>query len=125
VTAQDFVETRKTYDLLQRQLARRDSILHFAHAAISMLLALIAAASAGKLLWDFDLDESIGLLGSQIPVGVFLVPALVLAFLMLAYSTVRYVMGHQTLSREVKQFAALKSLRAVLRLDDPSALLPQ
>lgn len=106
-------ELRQQLDTLQAELSARTSTLHFAHAGVSLVAALIIAGAAGKLSWD---SPKFWYLGAA--VGV-------LAFGIAVYSLVRYLKGRATLKQELEHFHKLESLRRTLHLDDPSALLPK
>jgi hypothetical protein len=99
---------------LQEALNARRSIFHLAHAALSGLIGLIAAGTAGRLYWDYGLDQ-LPLLGA----------AVVVATIMLAHASVRWVLGRRELGRELAWLSELKDLRRTLGLDDPSLLLPR
>lgn len=99
---------------LQAELSTRESTAHFAHAAASMLAALIAAGAAAKLFWDLMVEHLY--LGAAVW-GV----AVVLA----TYSVVRYRIGKRVLAVEARRYEELLAMRGALRLDDPSALLPR
>src|SRR5437763_7587205 len=107
-------DNRAELERLQRELQSRESITHFAHAAVSLLVGLIVAGAAGKLFWDLPEDRY-----------VFAYPVVVLALSCGVYALVRYFRGRRTLAVELERFEALKRLRTVMKLDDPSALLPQ
>jgi hypothetical protein len=100
--------------LLQAELNARRSILHLAHAAISLLIAVVAACTAARLFWDYELDE-LPLLGA----------AMLIAVIMFVHGFVRWGLGRRALDRETAQFAELKELRSSLGLDDPNLLLPR
>ncbi len=101
---------------LQAELASRRSVLHFAHSAVATILALIAAGTTAKLVWDLDLKPATEIF--VIPVGLFSV----LCFI---YGFVRYLYGRRELQKELVSFAQLQTLRRQLNLDDPSSLLPR
>ncbi|MHB8873576.1 MAG: hypothetical protein ACYC8T_07810 [Myxococcaceae bacterium] len=107
-------EARRKLDVLQGELATRDSIENFAYSAVALVCALIAAGATGKLLWD--LPEKNLILG---------VPPAVATALLMAYSLVKYLRGKRLLAVELRQFESLKALRADLHLDNPAALLPR
>ena len=107
-------EARRQLELLQGELAERVSTLHFAHAAIALVLALIAAGGTGKLFWDLP--------AGKLHLGI---PAVLFTLLLVAYSLVRYLRGRKVLGVELQRFEALKALRRTLNLDNPSALLPR
>jgi hypothetical protein len=98
---------------LERQLATRDSILHFAHAGVSMVGALILAGAAAKLFWDSHRTPVLGW------------GAAILAVSGAVYCVQRYRKGQRALRTEMAQFESMKSLRRAMGLDDPSALLPR
>ena len=107
------VQLRAEYDATLSAVSTRRSTLHFAHGAISLLVGLIGAATAGKLWWDFGAEYEL--------------PSAALAFIalgVLVYSLVRYLLGRRALSTELVDFTKLKRLRQELGLDDPRALLP-
>jgi hypothetical protein len=98
---------------LQSQLSSRSSVSHFAHAAVSMALALIVGGASAKMFWDLD-DEKL----------VFAVAVASLSVGLAVYSTTRYVLGRRKQQHELQQFRKLEALRRTLQLDDPSKLLP-
>ena len=104
---------RAEYDATLNAVSTRHSTLHFAHGAISLLVGLIGAATAGKLWWDF---------GSEYELPTFALA--VVTFGVLVYSVVRYLLGRKALVLELVAFTKLKRLREELGLDDPRALLP-
>lgn len=101
-------------EALQANLNARKSIFHFAHAAISLLVASIAAGTGGRLFYDHGVAE-LPLLGATALVAV----------VMYVHGFVRWGFGRKALEREAVQFAELKELRATLGLDDPNVLLPR
>jgi len=101
-------------EALQADLNARKSIFHFAHAAISLLVGSIAAATGGRLFYDS------GFL--RLPV---IGAAAVVAAVMYGHGFIRWGLGNKALQREAAQFAELKELRATLGLDDPNVLLPR
>ena len=101
---------------LQRELASRQSVLHFAHSAVSTILALIAAGTTAKMVWDLDIrPES----------EIFVYPVAAFSAGCFLYGFVRYLFGRAALKKELVSFAQLQALRRQLNLEDPSALLPQ
>jgi hypothetical protein len=100
---------------LQKELASRKSVLHFAHSSVSMVLALIAAGTVAKLLWD---------VGRYPETELYVVPVAIFSALCFGYAIVRYVLGKRELKKELVSFAQLQVLRRQLNLEDPSALLP-
>jgi hypothetical protein len=106
-------ELHDQLERLQSRLSTRDSILHFAHAAVSVLVAAILAAAG----WKMNLDGVAAPSGHLAPLGV--------AGVLTLYAATRTVWGLRALKRELVAFESLKSLRRTLQLDDPSALLPK
>jgi hypothetical protein len=113
VNAQTSEELRSQLERLQERLATRQSILHFAHAGVSIIAALIFGAAAAKLFWD----------SAKLPVLGFAAAAVALG--LLTYSLVRYAKGRRELAEELKRYGDLLELRRRLQLDNPSALLPR
>jgi hypothetical protein len=105
-------ETRQQLDVLQAQLASRDSTVHFAHSGVALIVALIFGGSAVKLFLDAVRTPVLGLLAA----GVTLV--------LVVYALVHYLRAWRCLREELTRFEQLKALRRALKLDDPSALLP-
>lgn len=104
------------YDALQAELHARKSIFHFAHAAVSLLVAVVAACTAARLFWDYQLDK--------LPLPLF-GAALAVSVVMFLHGFVRWGIGRRALERESAQYAELRALRATLRIDDPEMLLPR
>ena len=104
---------RQQLERLQKELEARESTIHFAHAGVSLLFALILAASAVKLFWDSVRLPILGILA-----------ALSSATLMV-YSLRRYLRGQRALKWELQRYELLRALRRSLHIDDPSALLPR
>jgi hypothetical protein len=107
-------DTRSRLDTLQAQLKARRSVFHFAHAAVSLLIALVAACTGAKLFWDYQLDDLLRL-------GAVLGMSAVL----FVYGFVHWALGRKALKEELTLFSELKGLRQTLGLDDPSMLLPR
>lgn len=101
-------------DTLQGALHSRKSTFHLAHASVSLLVAMIAASTAAKLFWDYELGE-LALFGA----------AVIIALVMFTHAFVRWALGRRALAKELVLFAELKDLRRTLGLDDPSVLLPR
>jgi hypothetical protein len=99
---------------LQADLNARRSIFHLAHAAISLLIAMVAACTAARLFWDYEL-ERLPLFGA----------AIFIALIMFTHGFVRWAIGRRAMDRETAQFAELRELRSSLGLDDPNLLLPR
>ncbi len=112
----DSTTDRETLAALQRELASRRSVLHFAHSAVSTILGLIAAGTTSKMVWDLSLKPQL---------EVFIYPVAAFSFVCFVYGFVRYLVGRVALKKELISFAQLQLLRRQLNLDDPSALLPQ
>ena len=108
------------FEALQRELSSRRSVLHFAHAAVSLVVALIAAGTAAKLYWDLTHDY----LKHAEWVEVIWVAVGVTAFCVV-YAIVRYLVGRRALRVELVQFGKLQALRQQLGLDDHPNLLPR
>jgi SNF family Na+-dependent transporter len=101
-------------DALQAELQARRSIFHLAHAAVSLLVGMVAAGTAARLFWDYQFDEL-----------AFFGAALIVAVIMLSHGFIRWAIGKKALEKETAQFAELRALRASLGLDDPNVLLPR
>lgn len=113
MNAETSEELRSQLERLQERLATRQSILHFAHAVVSLIAALIFGGAATKLLWDAE----------KVPVQGF--GAMVVALGLLIYSLARYARGRRELAEELKRYGDLLELRRRLQLDNPSTLLPR
>ena len=106
---------QQALEALQRELSARQSVLHFAHAAVSGIFALIGAGASAKMFWDFAGGEreawaiEVGWLAA----GIFI------------YTVVRFALGRRALKQELKSFAQLQSLRRQLNQDDVSLMLPR
>jgi hypothetical protein len=107
-------DDRSRLDSLQAQLNVRRSVFHFAHAAVSLLIAVIAACTGAKYFWDYQLDD--------LPV---LAAVLGVSSVLFIYGFVHWALGRRALKRELTLFDELKGLRHDLGVDDPSALLPR
>ena len=113
MNAQTSDELRSQHERLQASLATRQSILHFAHAGVSFLVALILSGAAAKLFWD----------STKVPYLSFGIVVVVLG--LVSYSGVNYRKGRRELAEELKQYGDLLELRRQLHLDNPSKLLPR
>jgi hypothetical protein len=113
VNAETSEELRSQLEQLQERLATRHSILHFAHAGVSVIVALIFGGAAAKLFWD----------SAKVPVLGFVATAVALGLLI--YGLVRYSKGRRELAEELKRYGDLLELRRRLQLDNPSKLLPR
>jgi hypothetical protein len=107
-------DDRTRFDTLQAQLKSRRSVFHFAHAAVSLLVAVVAACTGAKLFWDYQLDEA-----------QMLSVSLGLSAVLFVYGGVHWVLGRRALKRELTLYSELKGLRQTLGLDDPNVLLPR
>lgn len=113
--------TEQELERLQAQLSARRSIVHYAHAAVAVLAALILASAFVKLY--VDQDRLVGWGNSTYRAtghGLLLAGGA-----SLLYAAVRAVLGRRWMRREAEQYARLLTLRKTLKLDDPSALLPR
>ena len=113
VNAQTSDELRSQHERLQASLATRASVLHFAHAGVSLLVAMILSGAAAKLFWD----------SVKVPYLGFVLVAVVLG--LVSYSWVHYRKGRRELAGELKRYGDLLELRRQLQLDNPSQLLPR
>jgi len=104
---------RQELERLQKELEARESTLHFAHAGVSFLFALMLAAAAVKLFWDSIRLPILGIVAAGCSFGL------------LAYTAFRYLRGQRALKWELQRYEHLRSLRRSLNIDDPSALLPR
>jgi hypothetical protein len=98
---------------LQERLSTRQSTLHFAHAGVSTIVALLLGGAAAKLFWDSLRTPKLAFLVTFVAVGL------------LTYAVTQLRKGRRELADELKQYDTLLELRRRLRLDDPSALLPR
>jgi hypothetical protein len=105
-------ELREQLRQLQDELASRRSIVHFAHAAVSTLMTLVAGGLLAHVLYQGQDVRFAWLLGVLCTVGV-------------SYALVRSWVGRKWLRHEDRRFEALQAVRGALRLDDPEALLPR
>lgn len=106
-------ELQAQMERLQESLSTRQSTLHFAHAGVSVIVALLLGGAAAKLFWDSIRAPKLAYLVAAVSVGLVL------------YAIARYRKGRRMLAEELKQFDSLLELRRRLHLDDPSALLPR
>ena len=104
---------RSQLDVLQALLAARESTPHLARAAVALVVALILAGAAAKLFHDSVRLSYLGVLAAAGAAGAAL------------YAAVHYARARRHLADEHARFARLLALRRMLRLDDPSALLPR
>lgn len=109
---------REQLEQLQAELASRRSIVHFAHAGVSLVVALIFAGASAKYFYDqFVLVKE-----EHVLIGAIFA---VLSVGLLVYSAARMVLGRKTLKHEKSRYQTMMSVRSALKLDDPSALLPR
>jgi hypothetical protein len=113
VNAQNSKELRSELDRLQESLATRQSVLHFAHTGVSLIIAMLLAGAAAKLFWD----------SVRVPLVAFAAAAVSLG--LVAYGLSHYGKGRRALAEELKRYADLLALRRQLKLDNPSQLLPR
>ncbi|MBZ4398147.1 hypothetical protein K8640_13155 [Myxococcus sp. XM-1-1-1] len=106
-------DLRTRLDQLQESLSVRQSTTHFAHTGVATMVALMFGGAAGKLFYD-------SLRTPLLAWGVAL-----LAVVLLGYAFRRYVLGRRVLADELQRYQTMLELRSQLRLDEPSALLPQ
>ncbi len=100
--------------VLQAELNARKSIFHFAHAAVSLLVASIAAGTGARLFYDDGFGQ-LPLFGA----------AVIVSTIMYVHGFIRWGLGRKAMRREDAQYAELRDLRATLGLDDPNVLLPR
>jgi hypothetical protein len=106
-------QQRAELERLQAGLATRKSIRHFAHSAVSLVIALIMAGATIKLFVDSAKVPYVGFAAAGLTLGL------------IAYSLTQLLKGRRHLADELERFASLEALRRALRLDDPSQLLPR
>jgi hypothetical protein len=106
-------DPRQQLETIQAELSSRASIYHFAHTGVAMVASMIIAGAAGKLAWDTYKLPFIGASVAMIAVALWV------------YALVHYRRGKRHLGQELKRYEELQALRRTLKLDDPSALLPQ
>ncbi len=61
---------RQELERLQKELEARESTLHFAHAGVSFLFALMLAAAAAKLFWDSIRLPILGIVAAGCSIGL-------------------------------------------------------
>jgi hypothetical protein len=113
VNAHNPEELRSQLERLQESLAARQSVLHFAHTGVSLIVAMLLAGAAAKLFWDSVRVPWVAFLAAGVSLG--------LAF----YALSHYTRGRKALAEELKRYADLLELRRQLKLDNPSQLLPR
>ncbi len=100
---------RAEHDAVLSNLSTRDSTHQFAHAAVSLFIAISFVGTSGKLWWDYSTQnpEWAAIAGGA---GVTL----------LSYSLVRFVLGFRAYGRERAQVSRLLDLRKALGVDAPA-----
>ncbi|MBF5044006.1 hypothetical protein FGE12_16530 [Aggregicoccus sp. 17bor-14] len=106
-------QQRAELERLQAGLASRKSIRHYAHAAVSTVVALIVTGAAIKLFRDSAKVPYLGYVAAAMALGLF------------TYALVQGLKGRRHMADELERFASLEALRRALHLDDPSQLLPR
>ena len=109
-------ETQNLHEQLERlqeALSTRQSTLHFAHAGVSFVVALILGCATGKLFLDSARAPYVAWLGLAATLGLAL------------YGLKRYRQGRTVLADELVRYETMLELRRRLGLDDPAALLPR
>ena len=101
---------REQLERLQEALSTRQSTQLFAHAGLSLVVALILGGATAKLFWDSLRTPYLAWAG--------LVASLALA----AYGLSRLSKGRTVLADELTRYATLLELRQRLGLDQPAAL---
>ncbi|HSP80589.1 MAG TPA: hypothetical protein VLQ93_18800 [Myxococcaceae bacterium] len=109
----DTQELHEQLERLQAALSTRQSTYHFAQAGVALMASLIFGCATGKLIWDSAKLPYLAVLGGVVTLGL------------LAYGLSRYRKGRTVLADELVRYETMLELRRRLRLDDPSALLPQ
>jgi RsiW-degrading membrane proteinase PrsW (M82 family) len=113
VNAESEQELQAQFERLQETLSSRQSTLHFAHAGVSTIVALLLGGAAAKLFWDSLRTPKLAFFVTAVSVGL------------VVYAFVHFRKARRLLADELKQYGDLLELRRRLRLDDPSALLPR
>jgi len=112
--AADPASLRAEHDQLMARLSARRSMEHFAHAAISLFVAVIVGGASTMLFWEEGEAYAVpSAVGAALAVGL------------LAYAWVRYLRGRSARAAEHREFERLSALRRSLGIDDPSAMLPR
>lgn len=104
-------ELRAEHDAVLASLETRSSTLHFAHAAVSFFFAVSLGGTAGKLWWDYAVEEP-----------TWWMIAAGLSGAVLAYSLVRLVLATRSYRSERTQVDRLLTLRKEIGLDAPLSL---
>jgi len=109
----DRPELHSQMQQLQAELSTRESTRHFAHAAVSVMIASIFAGAAAKLFWDSVRTPVLGFGAAALALGLVI------------YSTIHYRKARRLQRHELARFETLQQLRRSLHLDDPASLLPR
>jgi hypothetical protein len=107
-------DLRTEHDAVLSSLSTRESTRHFAHAAVSILVAVALAGTAAKLWWDFwgtNPEYASSCVG--------------LTMVCLSYAAVRLAMGARANGKERMQLDRLRELRKALGVDAPASLTQQ
>lgn len=107
-------DLRNEHDAVLSSLSTRESTRHFAHAAVSVLVAVALAGTAGKLWWDYwgtNPEWAASCMG--------------LTVLCLVYAAARLVLGARANGKERVQLGRLRELRKELGVDAPASLTQQ
>ncbi len=102
---------RAEHDAVLTSLSTRVSTMHFAHAAVSILISVALAGTAAKLWWDFwstNPEWAIGFFG--------------LTGLALAYAALRLGLGARANGKERLLLTRLLALRKELGVDAPASV---
>lgn len=102
---------RAEHDAVLSALSTRESTRHFAHAGVSVLLALITGGTAAKLWHDFQAAHPEWAFGAFGVAGVALL-----------YALVRGAIAWRAHRAERAQLARLQELRKALGVDAPLSL---
>ncbi len=105
-------ELHAELETLQSELSARASTQQFAHAGISILVAMMIGAAAIKLFVDSVKLPYFGILAAAVSVGLAL------------YAVAQYFRGLKSARLEQERFERMQGIRRTLGIDDPSALLP-
>lgn len=105
---------RAEHDAVLSSLSTRESVRHYGHAAVSMVIALVLGGTSGKLWWDFSTDH---------PNRAFVFAGL--TSIALAYAAVRLVIAARANGKERVLLVRLRELRTTLGLDAPASVTQQ
>jgi len=101
---------RAEHDAVLSHLSTRDSTHQFAHGAVSLFVSISLFGTAGKLWWDYSIEN---------PEWAAVAAALGVACV--AYSLTRFVLGARAYGRERTQVTRLLDLRKTLGVDAPAS----